>query len=169
MPQNLKAPNFYDDITEALHDLVKFAPGGNSARRIAALTSLPYSTLMNGLSCAESNAGCRLGIESLEPIISAAGGEQFVAGYFAVKAKGVFVELPHPRDVEDARQAAMGAMIELGALCRSFEHALDKHGPGGDSVTGKEFELFEAQANKLLVAAKTMVVACGVILEQSRR
>jgi hypothetical protein len=48
MPKNLKDPNFYDDLNEAVHDMVKFSPGGNSARRISALTSTPYSTLMNG-------------------------------------------------------------------------------------------------------------------------
>lgn len=166
MPQNLKAPNFYDDLGEAMHDLVKFAPNGHTARRIAALTSLPYSTLMNGLSRTESNAGCQLKIEFLEPIVSAAGGERFVAEYFAGKAGGVFVPLPEAfGDEAEARRVAMETMAELGALCRSFDHAQDEHGPGGREVRDDELEMFHAQANKLMSKAKAMIVACEGVLE----
>ncbi len=169
MPQNLKAPNFYDDLAEALHDLVKFAPNGHTARRIAALASLAYSTLMNGLSRTESNAGCQLRIESLESIIAAAGGERFVAEYFAVKAGGLYVSLPEMiGEPSEARRVAMETMGELGALCRSFEHAQDQHGPGGREVTDDELEMFQAQANKLMSTAKAMIVACEGVLKSRR-
>lgn len=169
MPKNLKDANFYDGFNEALHDLVKFAPNGNSARRIAALTGQPYSTLMNGLSCAESNAGCKLDIGALESLISASGGEQFIARYFAVKAGGVFVELPKlDGDESEARKVAMETMSELGALCRSFDHAQDKDGPGGEQVTNDELEKFEAQGNKLMSKAKAAIVACRQVLKNRK-
>lgn len=169
MPKNLKDPNFYDELGEALHDLVKFAPSGATARRIAALTSLPYSTLMNGLSRTESNAGCRLPLESLEAIVAAAGGGAFVAGYFAVKAGGVFVRLPEVGACPDgARARAMETMAELGALCRSFEHATAPDGPGGEAVTDRELRTFQAQANRLMSAAKAMIVACEGALKASQ-
>ncbi len=169
MPQNLKAPNFYEDLAEAVHDLVKFSPGGVTARRIAALTSIPYSTLMNGLSGTESNAGCKLPIESLEAIIAAAGGEKFIAEYFAVKAGGVFVELPSMvGDEGEARTVVMETMSELGALCRSFDHAQDKDSDGGKKVTDEELGMFEAQANKLMSKAKGAIVACQRVLERRK-
>lgn len=169
MPKNLKDAEFYEDLNEALHDLVKFAPSRNSARRIAALTTTPYSTLMNGLSRTESNSGCKLPVDSLEAIIAAAGGERFFAQYFAVKAGGVFVDLPEmDGDESEARRIAMETMGELGALCRSFEHAQDKHGPGGSEVTAEELIMFKSQANKLMSKAKGMIVACEEVLKSHK-
>jgi hypothetical protein len=163
---NLKAPNFYDDLISALHDLVKFAPNGNSARRIAALMNQPYSTMMNSLSQVDSNAGCRLDAAALEGIIGAAGGEVFVARYFAGKAGGVYVDLPVcPVDPESARATAMRTMRDLGELCRSFEDALDERGPAGSEVTDFELREFQAHANKLMASTKILSMACRRVLE----
>lgn len=169
MPKNLKDPNFYDDLMQLMHDVVKFAPNGHTARRIAALANQPYSTLMNSLSQAESNAGCKLDAAALEAIIAAAGGEKFVARYFAVKAGGAYVDLPAvPEDAEGARAVAMKAMSELGALCRSFEHALDDAGPSGADVTLDELLMFQAQADKFMAATQTLTMACRRALEAHR-
>lgn len=169
MPKNLKDATFYEEFPEALHDLVKFAPNRNSARRIAALTNTPYSSLMNGLSRTESNAGCRLPLESLESIIAASGGERFVAEYFSIKAGGVYVPLPvMDGDSSEARRIAMETMAELGALCRSFDHAQDKRGPGGKEVTDGEFDKFRAQANRLMSTSQALIVACERVLEEYR-
>ena len=169
MPKNLKDPNFYDNLTEALHDLIKFAPSGHSARRIAALANTPYSTLMNSLSQTDSNAGCKLDADSVEAIVAAAGGEKFMAEYFAGKAGGIFVELPLlVGDEGEARRVAMETMGELGALCRSFDHAQDKASPGGLAVTDDELDLFKAQANKLMSKAKGMSVACMAVLKNRK-
>lgn len=125
MAKNLKDAEFYEDLAEALHDLVKFAPGGNSARRIAALTSLPYSTLMNGLSGTDSNAGCQLKIESLEPLLAAAGAEKFMARYFSIKAGGVFVELPRIAPDSLVDRASIKVVKEFGELMATYGKALE--------------------------------------------
>ena len=168
MPKNLLAPELYDSLPEALHDMVKWAPSGHTARRIAALANLSYSMLMNGLSRVESNSTCRLQLESVEPVVAAAGGEGFVAGFFAAKAGGVFVQLPRVVGGDDARAAVMKAMAELGALCRSFDHAQEQGGPAGPAVTDDELRLFLAQANRLMSSASAAMSACRTVLENSK-
>jgi hypothetical protein len=166
MSANLKAPNYYEDLISALHDLVKFAPNGNSARRIAALMNQPYSTMMNSLSQVDSNAGCRMDAAALEGIIGAAGGEVFMARYFAGKAGGIYVDLPVcDLGAEDARKVAMRTMRELGEVCRSFEDALDERGPAGSDVTDGELREFEAQATRLMASTKLLSMACRRVLE----
>lgn len=166
MPQNLKDPNYYDDLLSALHDMVKFAPNGVSARRIAALSNMPYSTLMNSLSPVESNAGCRLDAAVVESLAAACGGQKFMAMYWAIKAGGLFVEMPNePGNAEEARLMAMKAMEEMGGLCRNFEAAIDERGPAGQDVSDDELKEFEAQAYRFMRAVKSMAVSCRMVLE----
>ncbi|MBI9080254.1 MAG: hypothetical protein JEY79_11015 [Pseudodesulfovibrio sp.] len=167
MPRNLKDPTQYDTITEIIHDLIKFAPSGNSARRIAALSNMPYSTLMNGLNQSESNAGCRFPVESMDSIVSAAGGESFMARYFAAKAGGLFVQLPKVEGTDACRKQFMASMGELGALVRSFEHARHEDGPGGKAVRPDELEKFEAQAQSALTQLQLAVLACRLELQRA--
>lgn len=151
------------NLLEVVHRMVLHSDIG--ARNVAERVGKNYYVLLNELN--PGNDKHKLGADLLVPLMSNCRSVEPIH-HLAEQMGGVFIKMPEIADSEAARKTSMEAMSELGAMCRSFEHALEQKGPGGDHVTDEELELFDAQAQRMITSAVKMRAACREELERRK-
>lgn len=109
-------------IVAVLHELVKKAPSGLTARTIASLLGRDYQTLMSELS---RQPGHKLGADLALPLMKLTGSD-LPLDVMAEARGGFFVRLPESEGEEHAvHRQCMAAVREFGELMQTVANALE--------------------------------------------
>lgn len=150
-------------LGDIVHEVVV---DSKESKRLAAMVGKGWNLLLNELN--PDNPRNKAGIELLPPVMDICDGGDRIMHFLASERGGVFMRLPEVKDPDFCRKQFMAAMAELGALVRSFEHALDEGGPRGEKVGPGELRQFEAQAQAAMTGLQMAVAACRMELLQSK-
>lgn len=100
----------YPSLTAILHEMVKHAPSGLTARTIADLLGKDYQTLMSELS---RQPGHKLGADLLLPLMDLTGSDAPL-NFLARERGGVFVPVPPNNNAADLAPAILASVKEFG-------------------------------------------------------
>ena len=150
-------------LSEIVHDVVI---DSKKSDLLSAMVGKSRNTLLNELN--PENLSNKAGMDLLLPVMEKCDPEDRIMHELARVRGGVFLRLPEMKGADGAMRQFLRAMGELGALARSYEHAVDESGPGGEAVRPDELEKFEAQAQAALTGLQAAVVACRLELSRVR-
>lgn len=103
-------PVNYPSLTAVLHELVKRAPSGLTARSVADLLGRDYNTLMSELS---GQPGHKLGADLLLPLMELTGSDAPL-NFLARERGGVFVPVRPDNSAVDLAPAILASVKEFG-------------------------------------------------------
>lgn len=103
-------PVNYPSLTAVLHELVKRAPSGLTARSVAELLGRDYNTLMSELS---GQPGHKLGADLILPLMELTGSDAPL-NFLARERGGVFVPVRPNNSAADLASAILASVKEFG-------------------------------------------------------
>jgi hypothetical protein len=140
----------YDSLLDLIQDLVKHAPNGLPAEKVAEQLGKAYSTLMNELNSELPNH--KFGLISLIPLMNAVDSD-LPAHYIAGARHGVFVKLPRGgKLVEKTERQALACVKEFGELMGEVHDALQS-----DSIEPHERKRIAKEGYEALQAILTLL------------
>lgn len=140
----------YPSLTAILHEMVKHAPSGLTARTIADLLGKDYQTLMSELS---RQPGHKLGADLLLPLMDLTGSDAPL-NFLARERGGVFVPVPPNNNAADLAPAILASVKEFGEFTAEAAGGALCTAPGAKSADERGFAAEHlSRANERIKAA----------------